>query len=1201
MDPLEPRLLLTGAFLDGVVAGLVSADPIGEASGLAASQRNADVLWTHNDSGDEARIFALNTQGQLLGAFDLAGADAIDYEDIAVGPGPTRGLSYVYIADTGNNNAHAGAPRDLVQIYRVPEPAVEANGGDQSGVLANVDVLTLDYPGGEAHDAETLLVDPLSGDLLLVTKRDALNRVYRAPAPGPGHQSIALEFVGAMSWGDVTGGAGLTGAVGGDVSPDGLEVLIKVYAGIYLYDRPIGTPLWQALVGSVPFSNPPYTPEPQGEAIAFDADGTGFFTLSEARSASSVPLLYHGRAGMGDATTLTFQRGVSPEAGYDGVVDTEIRGANPDADLGGGPSINVDGDDGGHPAQGLLRFDALFGGEPGRIAPDRTIDSAALVLDVFNPGHAIELYAMGGHWDDSATWNQFGGNGIQADGVEALTPPVASTSAVGDGSLTIDVTTSLRQWQADPASNHGWLLQSTGTDGIDFNASEAAPAGARPRLVVTHRDAGDVAAQYRVNQAPRLQLGDAPLPGFAGGDTDRVTILWQTVPAGEGVDDAFVVQYRQAGDVLWRTVGPTSQSPTGVEGRIIHAQQITGLAYDADYEYRVHHRRAGNVVAAWQQTFRTRRPAGDDAPFTFVAYGDSAYTPTVANFRAVQGRINAIDPAFALLLGDNVYGTGTHQELDARFDPDLNPEAAAWTAGHIDYVGFGNHDVGAASGLASEQSFAVPIPSAGVNAPAAPPASERSEHNYAFDYGDVHFVTFDTNSLNNASRLAGLLAWVEADLAASAATWKIVYGHHPVAGTPDKPEVPSGNYFGQVVPRLRAAGADLFLVGHSHTYSWTFPLLGTSGGAAAFVADADGDYAQGAGLVQVVSGAGGRSLRSGDYAQFPFVAAGFTTTTDPPVEYGFTRIDVTPERLVVAYVAADDGAVIDRFMITAAPAVAEVRIAAAAWAPAFRDHLRHTGAGGDGFAVADGAAQTDPLPWIDLDQIAIRFTHDVQVEAGDLALHGARVSSYAFAPDGFTYDASTATATWALAAPMGTDALLLRLADTVHNAHGVALDGDWVDGGSAFPSGDGVSGGAFAFRFNVAPGDTNRDGVVSVLDIAAVRAAAGHTAGNAPYTALADLDGDAIVDGADARLLRERIGTSLPAGEPGTAVTVGATSLGAGLTDPHDLRQRNVERRTRVIAWLERRTRARNMRRSVTSEAVKEWGQAPGNTALLEL
>lgn len=422
-------------------------------------------------------------------------------------------------------------------------------------------------------------------------------------------------------------------------------------------------------------------------------------------------------------------------------------------------------------------------------------------------------------------------------------------------------------------------------------------------------------AGFVVNQSPRLQPGNAPLVGYAGSDLDRVDVLWQTIPGDPAPTDSFTVDYRAVGAASWTSTAINAPIDTGVEGRVVRSASITGLAWNADYEYRVQHLRNGGVFATYSHAFHTRLAAGDASNFSFAAYGDSA-TAVPTGFRAVQSRINQVNPAFAVLLGDNVYDAGSYAESDARFSPSLNPEAAAWMAGHIDYLGLGNHDVVTSSGLPSEQSYSVPIPVAGVTAPAAPPASERPEHSFSWDYGSVHFVTFDTNSYASPDRLDGLLDWVVADLAASTARWKIVYGHHPLAGVPDKPETPGGNYYQQVVNRLKAAGVDLFMTGHSHTYSWTYPLTGQVEGVATFADHGSDDlFHAGEGLTQLVSGVGGAGLRSGDYGQFPFVASGFTTSTATAARIGFSKIDVTPSQLVVSYVAADDGSTIDSFTI----------------------------------------------------------------------------------------------------------------------------------------------------------------------------------------------------------------------------------------------------------------------------------------------
>ncbi|NLT76895.1 MAG: hypothetical protein GXX98_10255, partial [Planctomycetes bacterium] len=75
-------------FAPGVEAGIVRTPLIQEASGLVASRKNPGVLWVHNDSGDTARVFAIDTRGNLLGVCSVTGAKARDWEDIAIGPGP---------------------------------------------------------------------------------------------------------------------------------------------------------------------------------------------------------------------------------------------------------------------------------------------------------------------------------------------------------------------------------------------------------------------------------------------------------------------------------------------------------------------------------------------------------------------------------------------------------------------------------------------------------------------------------------------------------------------------------------------------------------------------------------------------------------------------------------------------------------------------------------------------------------------------------------------------------------------------------------------------------------------------------------------------------------------------------------------------------------------------------------------------------
>lgn len=258
------------------IVGTVTAAAINEASGMVASRQQSDVLWLHNDSGDSARVFAIDTMGQLLGTFKLQGAAAQDWEDIALGPGPQAGVDYLYLGDIGDN----AEARASIAIYRVAEPTVSAGGGTQD--VAGVDKLTFVYPDG-AHNAETLLIDPRQGDLYIITKSNtAVSLIFRAAAPLVAGQQRTLEQVGTLRFREgVLANVGSGLATGGDVAPDGRAVILRTYKDV-LYWRVGPTQALAAALVAAPCSLPQAT-EGQGETVALVAGGD-YFTLSEGKS-----------------------------------------------------------------------------------------------------------------------------------------------------------------------------------------------------------------------------------------------------------------------------------------------------------------------------------------------------------------------------------------------------------------------------------------------------------------------------------------------------------------------------------------------------------------------------------------------------------------------------------------------------------------------------------------------------------------------------------------------------------------------------------------------------------------------------------------------------------------------------------------------------------------------------------------------------
>lgn len=251
-------------FLPGEQVGTVQHGSINEASGIVASRKNLNVLWVQNDSGDSARVFAMNTQGIHLAIYTILGAGAWDWEDIAIGPGPAPGQDYLYIGDIGDNNAvRTGG----VHVYRVLEPTVDPNQSPVTVWLAGSETITLHYPDGP-RDAETLMVDPANGDIYIVSKRDSRSRVYLAAYPQT--SGMTMQFVAELPWG---------GATGGEISPLRTEIIIRGYGNASLWPVPDYGFLWNAFDAAP--CNVPLVGEPQGEAIGFDAFGFGYFTVSE--------------------------------------------------------------------------------------------------------------------------------------------------------------------------------------------------------------------------------------------------------------------------------------------------------------------------------------------------------------------------------------------------------------------------------------------------------------------------------------------------------------------------------------------------------------------------------------------------------------------------------------------------------------------------------------------------------------------------------------------------------------------------------------------------------------------------------------------------------------------------------------------------------------------------------------------------------
>lgn len=244
-----------------------------EASGIADSKANPGYLWVEQDSGNPPDLTLLQHNGTVLKSVHLANAVNRDWEDMVLGEGPTAGKQYLYIAETGDNFLRY----DDYAIYRLEEPAAVTD------TVQQVDRIAFMYPDG-SHNAEAILVDPGTKDIYIITKTDLHSKLFRLKYPYSTVEMNQVEEVGTLPY---------NYAVSAAISPNGRELVVKTYDAIYAYPRAAGETIVQTL--SKKYSSLPYQVEPQGEAIVFDNNDSGYYTLSEKGLASSVKLYFYKR------------------------------------------------------------------------------------------------------------------------------------------------------------------------------------------------------------------------------------------------------------------------------------------------------------------------------------------------------------------------------------------------------------------------------------------------------------------------------------------------------------------------------------------------------------------------------------------------------------------------------------------------------------------------------------------------------------------------------------------------------------------------------------------------------------------------------------------------------------------------------------------------------------------------------------------
>jgi hypothetical protein len=255
----------------GTELGALADKRLSEVSGIVASRAHPGTYWVHNDSGDSARIFAIRSDASLVREIELTRAQAVDWEDIAIGS-LQGGAPVLFVGDIGDNDA----VRASVSVYRIAEP----DPAQPATASVGAERFEITYPDGPKN-AEALLFDDVSKHGFVVTKaKDGNSIVYDfgdlsgAGVPRAAVEVARLQFGAAPLAGSplVTGGA-LTQNL----------LVLRTYTRAYQWLRTPGETLQATL--QRPACALPVASEPQGEAIGLDAAGN-YVTLSESKGAT---------------------------------------------------------------------------------------------------------------------------------------------------------------------------------------------------------------------------------------------------------------------------------------------------------------------------------------------------------------------------------------------------------------------------------------------------------------------------------------------------------------------------------------------------------------------------------------------------------------------------------------------------------------------------------------------------------------------------------------------------------------------------------------------------------------------------------------------------------------------------------------------------------------------------------------------------
>jgi len=454
--------------------------------------------------------------------------------------------------------------------------------------------------------------------------------------------------------------------------------------------------------------------------------------------------------------------------------------------------------------------------------------------------------------------------------------------------------------QAAAASGESSALPRNSTSSAAASGPDPGAASNRTHSPETAKSGGGASLVVaQVTRGPYLQVCTP----------NAITVRWRT----DSQTDSWV----RYGNVPWRLTSIASNASLTTE----HEVRLTGLLPGARYYYSVG-TSAGPIAGDATYTFLPPPVAGTVRPTRAWVVGDSgsptSFALAVRDAYAAWTGTRGTD--LWLMLGDNAYQDGTDSEYQQGVFgqyPLMLRQSVLWPTR-------GNHDhIHAGSNNDYYDIFTMPASAE------AGGLSSGTEAYYAFDWANIHFICLDSEGSDHSPGSA-MLTWLANDLAANTRPWVIAFWHHPPYTKGSHNSDTPGDSGGRMrdmrqnaLPILEAAGVDLVLAGHSHSYERSFLLDGHYGASSTLQpsmvldpgdgrADGDGAYSKPASLPSPNAGAvyavaGSSCQVGGGSLNHPVMVASFNL-------WGSMVLDVDGNRLDARFLS-HTGAVLDSFTI----------------------------------------------------------------------------------------------------------------------------------------------------------------------------------------------------------------------------------------------------------------------------------------------